>query len=249
VQPYFFFTSNFWSPILYLLLVTFISPDLCSKSAIGSYSPEKTVAGADEALDADSSSEGSEDSESEEEDDAEPVEATAAKHFEQIISIVNHNAQKRQDKAVLRQQAARIMQAQANTVPTAAAAVAASANDHLNDFGESDARTYDAELHSTAADSSAEAASSSSTSHSTSTGPAGIRELVVAHIMSVLNTGTYEEVSSVTAHSNTVLPFKQRLYAPPSVTVASSLAAKQLTLSFFLHSQRSPHHRSCPCTA
>jgi hypothetical protein len=212
------------------LPANFIRKDLCSKSAVGFYSPEKkTAAAEDEALDADSS-EGSEGSDADEEDDAEPVEATAAKHFEQIISIVNQNAQKRQDKAVRRHQAARAMQAPSNTVPASATAEEP-ANDQLNDFGESDAPIYDARLHNTApADNNAEAASSQSSTSSAyagQTGPAGIRELVLSHIMGVLNTGTYEEVSSLAVRSVTLLFLKQRSCALSSVVDVRSSVANQ----------------------
>jgi hypothetical protein len=138
------------------------------------------------------------------------VEATATKHFEQIISIVNHNAQKRQDKAEQRQQATRTAQASSVPVPTTITAVApsATASDYNNDFGESDAPSYGAELHDAVTDHSVVEATSSQGSGVTSTGlmgPAGIRELVVAHIMSVLNTGTYEEVSRCVLLSDVVV--------------------------------------------
>jgi hypothetical protein len=151
--------------------------DHCSKSAAGSFSP--VVPQSTDYAEQVESAENSEQDEDEDDSGGEQ-EIAVEKSVERILEIVNMSAKKSNDRK--------------------AAARAARSNDRQQQFLTQDAgectlvdADYGADLPAENLFSEAEEAAAA-----VSAAPKGsIRDMVVARILSILNTGTYEEVGSV----------------------------------------------------
>jgi hypothetical protein len=148
--------------------------DHCSKSAAGSFSPVLP-----QSTDYAEQVESAENSEQDEDDSDGEQEIAVEKSVERILEIVNMSAKKRNDRK--------------------AAARAARSNDRQQQFLRQDAgectlvdADYGADLPAENLFSEAEQVAAT-----VNTAPMGsIRDMVVARILSILNTGTYKEVGS-----------------------------------------------------
>lgn len=163
--------------------------DECSKSAVGSYSPEFPQKAADIAEDVLSEKEEEEEEQDDSSSDDEAQALAVEKSVERILDIVNSAAKKKMDQRD-RKKASRQQQAQDHRAEEATAAASSESNTDspsstFDNYGGDEGDYHDAET-----DTSAQGHGSQKSVDAT------VRGLVEARILTILNTGTYEEVST-----------------------------------------------------
>lgn len=175
--------------------------DECSKQSAGSYSPELPQKAADHSEDVQSEKEEEEEEEEDSSSDDEAQALAVEQSVERILTIVNSAAKKKMERRDLKQAAIRQQHGRRVALAEEPAALnreynANSPVDTFDNFGGDGADHAPAETYA---------------------GNATVRGLVEARILSILNTGTYEEVRTVCLWASLLTLWLVSRHLPPAI--------------------------------
>ena len=151
----------------------------CSKGSIGIYSPDQNKPEAELHIDASEEV-------SDHDSDIDEAEAAVDKSVERIMDIVNSNAKKRMEKRAARRQAAAAAAAQ--TAALSGVPASPIATDRETEHSSTQHFSYDAGFN-------ADAAEELSAGEQAREVEGSIREMVISKVLTILNTGTHDEVT------------------------------------------------------